>query len=319
MFANMDYVYAVFQEKSFSRAADKLFISQPSLSITIKRVEEKMGLPIFNRRTNPISLTPFGVEYIQAVEQIRAIEERLRDLAEDQKSLKSGSLAVGGSNFGVSYLVPRVLADFKKKYPSVELKILEMNTRKSRHLLDTGELDLVITNQPFDTAKYERLSCYREHLILAVPENFPVKERLKGKRLSADELGSGIFSVEESRCVSVGDLEGIPFILLKGDNYLRRCTDMIFQEAEAIPNVVLETDQSSVSYNFSRMGIGATILSNRLAEDAGVDSGLVFYKIGSRFAVRDTFLCYRKGVYFTYAMKTFTEMLLKAGQEKAGV
>ncbi len=106
MFANMDYVYAVYQEKSFSRAADKLFISQPSLSITIKRVEEKMGLPIFNRRTNPISLTPFGVEYIQAVEQIRAIEERLRDLAEDQKSLKAGVWPLVGATSEFLILCP---------------------------------------------------------------------------------------------------------------------------------------------------------------------------------------------------------------------
>lgn len=315
MLNNMEYIYAVYKEKSFSKAAEKLFISQPSLSITVKKVEEKLGLPVFNRGTTPVSLTPFGVEYIQAVERIRAIEERLKNFVEDEKSLKSGSLAIGGSNFGISYLVPRVLADFKRTYPSIELKIAEMNTMKAKHVLDSGELDMIVTNRPLDSEKYEQLSCYREHLILAVPNGLPVNERLKDKRLSPKTIGAGIFAVPKEKSVSMEEMAKTPFILLQGDNYLRRCVDMIFQEARLVPKIILETEQSSISYNFTRMGIGATILSNRLAEDSVMDSRLSFYKIDSAYAVRDTYICYRKGRYFSYAMSKFVEMMMEAGGE----
>lgn len=316
MLSNMDYIYAVYKEKSFSKAADKLFISQPSLSITVKKAEEKIGLPIFNRGTSPVSLTPFGVEYIQAVEQIREVEERLRNFVDDEKNLGSGSLSIGGSNFGISYIVPKVLAAFKKTYPNIELKIVEMNTMKTKHLLDSGELDLVVTNRPYDAEKYEQLNCYREHLILAVPDCFPVNERIRGKKLPAEKLGAGIFGIPKERAVSLKEAGDVPFILLKGDNYLRRCVDMIFKEAQTVPKLVLETEQSSVSYNFARMGIGATILSNRLAEDSGQGSGLSFYKIDSPYAVRSTYICYRRGRYFSYAMRRFTEMLVEAGREE---
>ena len=67
MFEYAEYIYAVYTERSFSKAADKLFITQPSLSITIKKAEAALGMPVFNRSTVPVSLTPFGVEYIQAV------------------------------------------------------------------------------------------------------------------------------------------------------------------------------------------------------------------------------------------------------------
>ena len=78
MFQYASYIYAVYKERSFSKAADKLFISQPSLSLMVKKAESQLGLPVFNRRTNPVSLTPFGVEYIQALEEMYALENRLK-------------------------------------------------------------------------------------------------------------------------------------------------------------------------------------------------------------------------------------------------
>ena len=68
MFRNMEYVYSVYKERSFSKAAEKLHISQPSLSATIKKIEEQAGAPIFGRKARPVSLTPFRVAFIQEVE-----------------------------------------------------------------------------------------------------------------------------------------------------------------------------------------------------------------------------------------------------------
>lgn len=75
MFHNMEYIYSVYKERSFSKAAEKLHISQPSLSATTKKIEEQAGAPIFERKTRPVSLTPFGVAFIQGIEQVYAIEE----------------------------------------------------------------------------------------------------------------------------------------------------------------------------------------------------------------------------------------------------
>ena len=74
MFQGMEYVYEVYKEKSFSKAAKKMFISQPSLSATVKRVDEKVGYPIFDRSTKPLGLTELGRQYIQSVEQILSVQ-----------------------------------------------------------------------------------------------------------------------------------------------------------------------------------------------------------------------------------------------------
>ena len=92
MFQGMEYVYAVYKAKSFSKAAKELFISQPSLSASIKRIEKKMGYPIFDRSTKPLQLTEYGEAYIRAVEQMMMIKNEFSNYINDLGELKAGCL-----------------------------------------------------------------------------------------------------------------------------------------------------------------------------------------------------------------------------------
>ena len=89
MFQGMEYVYEVYKEKSFSKAAASLFISQPSLSANVKRIEKRIGCPIFDRSTKPLQLTECGRKYIESVEQIMEIEKNFRDFIRDWGELKT--------------------------------------------------------------------------------------------------------------------------------------------------------------------------------------------------------------------------------------
>ena len=99
MFQGMNYVYEVYKEQSFSRAAANLFISQPSLSANVRRVEKRVGYPIFDRSTKPLGLTECGQRYIRSVEQILAVEQEFSDYINDWGELKTGKLILGGSSF----------------------------------------------------------------------------------------------------------------------------------------------------------------------------------------------------------------------------
>lgn len=309
MFQYIEYVYCVYKEGSFSKAADRLCISQPSLSIMIRKAETEAGFPIFDRRRHPISLTPFGVEYIRAIEQIYEIGDRLNNYVSKLETLEQGTLSIGGSNFSISCLVTETIADFKKNYPNVSLSIREMNTLSSLHQMDSGELDLTVTNRPLDSKKYTSILCYREHLVLAVPEIFEVNQAHRQKCLPPDILKAGIFDVPADMCVNLSDFAGIPFLMLRSGNYLRQCVDSLFRECYMTPDIAMELEQSAISYNFASMGIGAVILSNMLIEDSPKNNRLCFYKINSRLALRDTWLAYSNHCYISYAMKKFIEML----------
>lgn len=313
MFRNMEYVYSVYKERSFSKAAEKLHISQPSLSATIRKIEEQAGAPIFERKTRPVSLTPFGVAFIQGVEQVYAIEENLQNMVYELHTLQSGFVSIGGSNLSVPYVIPQKLAAFKLRYPNVQLRIVEDTTVQTKVMLDNGDLDLIITNRPLDPEEYERLLCYREQLVLAVPEDFPVNGRHQAQRLRPEELGPGIARVPPERCVSLTEFSDIPYVVLQEGNYLRLCTDVMFQECRLQPHVLLEVQKSAVAYNFAHFGLGATIISNMLVAHRPVGDGLVYYKIRSDHAARDAYLCYRRGRYVTTAMKKIIELLTEPG------
>ena len=92
MFQGMKYVYEVYKEKSFSKAAASLFISQPSLSANVKRIENRIGSPIFDRSTKPLQLTEVGEHYIQAIEKIMDIENNLKNFIRDLGDLKTDAI-----------------------------------------------------------------------------------------------------------------------------------------------------------------------------------------------------------------------------------
>ena len=96
MFRNKEYIYCVYKEQSFSKAAEKLHVSPPALSAMVKRIETQLGTPIFDRKTSPISLTSFGAEYIKNVEIINELENRMMNMNYEFQTLQIGQLSICG-------------------------------------------------------------------------------------------------------------------------------------------------------------------------------------------------------------------------------
>ena len=169
MFEGKKYVYEVYKTRSFSKAASNLYISQPSLSATIKKIETRLGTPIFDRSTSPIQLTECGEKYIHYAEHLMDMENEFENYLNDFEALRTGHLSVGGSNLFASYVLPPLLSEFMGKYPSVDVKMTESTTNDLETQLFSGSLDLVIDNYPFSDSIYERHFFCREQLLLAVP------------------------------------------------------------------------------------------------------------------------------------------------------
>ena len=94
----MKYIYTVYQCGSFSKAAEKLFLTQPALSISVQKVEHEVGMPLFNRDKKPLEITEAGMIYIQKIEQIQHLEQELAMQLNDLTDLKTGHLRVGGTH-----------------------------------------------------------------------------------------------------------------------------------------------------------------------------------------------------------------------------
>lgn len=308
MFEHKDYVEAIFQEKSFGKAAERIHISQPALSALIKRLEKELGAPLFNRKTIPISLTAFGAEYLKSAGIVTDLENRLKNMAYDTNSLLTGELTLCAFGLSIPYLITEQIAAFHKRHPQIRLHLQDHNTLQTKQMVDTYQGDLLLSTKPLDTAKYVKLPIYEEWLVLVVPGSFPLNQKYRTKQISPEDLESKIL---DPACPSLplSPFAKAPFILASAQNYIRTCTESLFQEARINPPQPIDAESSAICLNFALMGSGCTICSNQLLAHMDYRDKVCVYKIKSPLAHRTGCLYYRKGAYVTPAMEAFIKML----------
>ena len=314
MFSNPEYVYEVYKERSFSKAAKNLFISQPALSVTIKRIENRIGSPIFDRSTNPVGLTECGQKYIEVIKQFMDLQNGFLNYLSNLEELKVGSINVGGSNLFTSCILPPIIARFTSRYPSVEINVVEANTPLLDQKLLDGGLDLIVDNYVFDRETHTAVLYRTENLILAVPAAFAVNDSLKEYRITAEDIRSGRFLDESVPAVPFDAFAREPFILLKSGNDTRDRALQIFAEHGIRPNVILNLDQQMTSYNVSCSGIGISFVTDTLVMNTYENPNVVFYKLDPGTSRRDLCFFHKKGKYVTRAMEEF----LRIAAEIAG-
>lgn len=308
MFQGMEYMYAVYEEKSFSKAAKRLFISQPSLSITVKRIEEKIGYPVFDRSSKPLKLTEFGKEYIRAVEKIRSLEDQFADYINDVDNLKTGHLVLGGSNLYSSWVLPSLMGDFSRKFPQIRLELKEETTAELTALLGSGKIDLMLDNCTLDEQVFERCLYEEEHLLLAVPESFSVNGDLEKYRLTAAQVRERKFLEPDVEPVSLTYFEGLPFIMMKSENDTGQRAALMLKESGITPQVAFELDQQMTSFNVTCSGMGVSFISDTLIRRIPFEGNVAYYRLPGEHGVRKSYFYWKRGRYFTRAMAEFLKI-----------
>ena len=309
-FNRKELIYTVYQEGSISKAAQKLFVSQPSLSVMIHKIEEERGLPLFDRTSKPIRLTEAGEEYIKATEEILHIEKAFDNYVNAVNGLQSGSLNLGSNQLMSSLVLPRYISAFISRYPNIKLNLVDDNSTVLENLITAGQLDLVIDNHRLDTEIFEQRFLREEQLLLAVPVSFSCNQRLNAYQLRETNIILGTHMSEHIPPVPLKEFKDVPFVSMTRDNDTRRRSDEIFREAGFKPKTILEIDRLVTLYNFVEMGTAASIVSDTLVRHIQHHSSAVcFYRLGSRFARREIFVSYKRNRYYSKAMEAFISMM----------
>ncbi|RHP42160.1 LysR family transcriptional regulator [Clostridium sp. AF32-12BH] len=309
MFQGMRYVYEVYKEMSFSKAARNLFISQPSLSAAVKKEEAQIGFPIFDRSSNPIQLTDLGKEYIRSIEIILDVENGFQNYINDMREIKSGSISIGGTNLFISYVLPPFISRFTERYPQVHLNLVEATTAELTEKLFSGSLDLLIDNQNMDPAVYSKRFFCEEHLLLTVPSRLPVNETMKNYSLTASDILEDRHFNSRIPPVSLEHFQNENFLLLKGGNDTRTRADRMFHNAHVLPKIRLELDQQITAYNLSRHGMGISFSSDTLIRHVPDAENLVYYKLNHQDASREVNFYYKRSRYMPKVVSTFLDMI----------
>ena len=181
------YIVAVAREHHFGRAAEACFVSQPTLSVSIKKLEEELDVKIFERGANEVTVTPLGEEIVRQAQAVIEQAAAIKEIAKRGKDPVSGPLRLGVIYTIGPYLLPDLVRQAIEHVPQMPLMLQENFTAKLLEMLRNGELDCAIMAEPFPDAGLAVAPLYDEPFMAAVPRLHPLAKR---KRISTDELKS---------------------------------------------------------------------------------------------------------------------------------
>lgn len=200
----LQYVLAVAEYKNFTLAAEKCFVTQPTLSMQIQKVEDELGILIFDRSKKPIQLTDIGQKIVNQAKNIVNEADRIQDIVDQQKGFVGGEFRLGIIPTIMPTLLPMFLTNFIKKYPKIKLIIEELNTDEIILKLNNGHLDAAIAATPLNEEKIKEIVLYFEPFVAYIPEN---NSNFSKAEIDIDDLNlDEILLLQDGHCFRDGIL-----------------------------------------------------------------------------------------------------------------
>ncbi|MBQ2751041.1 MAG: LysR family transcriptional regulator [Oscillospiraceae bacterium] len=244
-FLNLKYFMVVAQEMSFTKAAEKLYLSQQSLSGHIRRLEAECGTPLFER--NPkLKLTYAGTCVLRHAAKILDLESQMTMQLSDIANLRSGHLSIGTSHTRGRIILPMVLPAYIQRYPTIELITHNGLSDELEGLLLEGELDLMIAFPPFKSAIIETVPVMKERLCLVVPAN--IMEMAFPNVKAAD-------SYFKQNGADISAFAELPFIMIKRGR-IRNMINRYLEENDISPRIVMEHADLETLLELATRGAG---------------------------------------------------------------
>lgn len=306
MFKNRDYVLEVYKGKSFSEAAKNLYISQPSLSASVKRIEEKVGAPIFDRSTQPVTLTEIGEQYINCALEMERLEDSFKNFVNERLGLIKGEINIGGSSLFSSYVLPSLISKFNALYPKIHFRIVEDNTKNLMTQLLEGEIDIVLDNTMIVNENILPREYKEEMLLLAVPKKLYKDEKFG---FTVSHIKKNLHKSKTAPCIPLETFKDMPFIFLKQENDTGKRAKQLCKKHGFTPKVLFELDQQVTAHNISLTGMGISFVSDTLIEGLSGEKDVLYYKLSDREINRNIYFYVKNNRYLSTACKTFIDVL----------
>jgi LysR family hydrogen peroxide-inducible transcriptional activator len=248
------YIVAVAREHHFGRAAESCFVSQPTLSVAVKKLEEELGVTLFERGPAEVSVTPAGQRIVEQAQRVLEESARIKEIAAAGRDPLAGPLRLGAIYTIGPYLLPKLIPILRKSAPSMQLHIQENFTHRLAEMLKSGEVDVILVALPFDEPGITAQPVYDEPFVVAVPKGHPWEGR---KRVSSEELTrESLLLLGEGHCFR--------------DQVLDICHTVRAKDRSPIARTVeggsLETIRQMVAG-----GVGITVLPGTSVSSAGSD------------------------------------------------
>ena len=244
----LKFIIAVAQERNFRRAAEKCFVTQPALSLGIKKLEEELNIIIFERSHSDISMTEIGTQIVEQAYRVIEEAERIKQLANLGKNQLKGTLKLGLIHSVGPYLLPEIIPILRKIAPDMPLEIEENLTANLESQLKNSVLDLAIIALPFNVAGLQCRALYDEEFDVVVPisHHWTTRKSIEPSELSNEK----VLLLNSGHCFSNQVTQACPQLIRKGEvlqgNSLETIRNMV---ASNLGITVLPSSATATRYN----------------------------------------------------------------------
>ena len=270
------YFKTIAQYGTITAAAKQLYISQPSLSQTLRQIEDEVGTPLFDRSTSPFHLTYAGERYLKAVEAMLDIETRLKEEIESIRRDDGARLRLGISITRAMQVLPDVIPIFTKAYPNVTIELTEAASASLEGLLQKGQIDLALAALEANEANIAYVLIEKESIGI-----------LAGKDSQLAQL------VPSGTPISLEMVEKEAFVSLDTSHSSRIIQDRLFRRYNIRPMILLETSSLEVARRVALKSGACMVLPDVYADEFVFNSGGAFYPLKDYENHRHFYACYR--------------------------
>lgn len=310
-FLTLHYFTVVAEELNITKAAERLFISQQSLSKQIIRFEEDLGVKLFYR-TPTFSLTFAGKRCLSSSRKILDIKRQLEREMNDISNRKIGELRVGVSHTRGRVLLPKVLPKFKQMNPEMDVNIKEGNSQELEELLLHGQIDLLIGFSPVALDVADSVDILKERLLLVVPEKYIMQAFPKNYEEKIEEFEQGI---------DVEVFKEFPFLMMSPGNRVRTLFDKYIVKHELDINIIFEVESIETLLALACQGMGITVYPEMFAKNLSPllnrdkSMGAMFFPFNDKSTTGNLVIAYHRNRYLPEAAQDFIKLCKRTKKE----
>lgn len=285
----LQYVIILSEEKSFSEAANRLLISQPSLSQYIQKLEKELGMELFER-TTPLKLTTAGEAYVRTAKKIVSMEEEMMKQLEDIQNGVNGKIVIGAGFLNSAILLPNIVGLFQKRFPKVEITIYEDVESNLKIKADAGELDLFFSTTEIKDSAYTSIELFQEEYLLATPVGM--------------SFGRSGHPFGEFHTIDISRAKNLPFIMLSSNTYINETVESVYHARGIEPRQIATCTSATAAYNMTKAGVGATLIPFSTYK-TDYSPYVNYYRIADCRQRRTVHIYYNKNRYMSKVVKEF--------------
>lgn len=292
-FRDLSYILAIAKYQNITKAADSLYITQPTLTKFLQNTENELGQKLFRKLGHKFVLTYAGERYVARATEILNLKKELDQEMGDIIKNNHGSLKIAFPTMRGAYMLPCTLPVFNKLYPNVRLDVLEEHSNLLEGKLLSGEVDLAFFNLPIKSSDIDYEVIKHEELLLVIAANNPLVSK----------------GVERADCkyrwMDLHELKDEPFIMQVPGQRTRQTADKLCKEQNFVPNVKLETSNIPAAVELAGKGYGCFFVTETHLRHIIQTDPVCCFSVGEPITTVDFVAAFRKGSYLPYHAREY--------------